>query len=70
MPEEVKAELHEQWLEGEDAKTRLRPNPTDRNLRKVVKTATKQHKRARAEGVQRFFEEYVRQVAGGIQEGD
>ena len=53
--EEVKAELHTRWLEREDARTRLRANPSDRNLRKALKTATKQLIRTRAEGVQRFF---------------
>ena len=40
-PEEVKAELHARWLEREDARTRLRANPSDRNLRKALKNATK-----------------------------
>ena len=35
-----------------------------------MKTATKQLKRARADGVQRFFEEYVSQLEGRIREGD
>ena len=69
-PEEVKAELHTRWLEREDARTRLRANPSDRNLRKALKTSTKQLKLARAEGVQRFFEEYVSQIEGRIREGD
>ena len=51
-------------------RTRLRANPSDRNLRKALKTATKQLKRARADGVQRFFEEYVSQLEGRIREGD
>ena len=69
-PEEVKAESRTRWLEREDARTRLRANPSDRNLRKVLKTATKYLKRARGEGVQRFFEEYVSQLEGRIREGD
>ena len=69
-PEEVKAELHARWLEREDARTRLRANPSDRNLRNAVKTVTKQLKRARAEGVQRFFQEHVSQLEGRIREGD
>ena len=69
-PEEVKAELHSRWLEKEDARTRLRANPSDRNQRKALKYATKQLKRAKAEGVQRFFEEYVSQLEGRIREGD
>ena len=48
----------------------LRANPSDRNLRKALKTATKQLKRARADGVQRFFEEYASQLEGRIREGD
>ena len=57
MLEEVKAELHiMRWLEKEDARMRLRANPSERNLRRAWKTATKQLKRARAEGLQRFFE--------------
>ena len=35
-----------------------------------MKTATKYLKRARGEGVQRFFEEYVSQLEGRIREGD
>ena len=35
-----------------------------------MKTATKQIKRARAGGVQRFFKEYVSQLEGCIREGD
>ena len=69
-PEEVKAELHARWLEREDARTRLRANPSDRNLRKALKTATKQLKRARVESVRKFFEEYVRKLEGRIREGD
>ena len=56
MLEEVKAELHMRWLEKEDARMRLRANPSERNLRRAWKTATKQLKRARAEGLLRFFE--------------
>ena len=70
MPEEVKAELHTRWLEREDARTRLRANPRDRNLRKALKVATKQLKPVRSEGVQRFFEENVSQLEGRIREGD
>ena len=35
-----------------------------------MKTATKQLKRARAEGVQKFFEQYVSQLEGRIRGGD
>ena len=35
-----------------------------------MKTATKQLKRARADGVERFFEEYVSQLEGRIRESD
>ena len=70
VPEEVKAELHTRWLEREDARTRLRANPRDRNLRKALKVATKQLKPVRSEGVQRFFEENVSQLEGRIREGD
>ena len=35
-----------------------------------MKTATKQLKRTRAKGVQRFFEEFVSQLEGRIGEGD
>ena len=69
-PEEVKAESLARWLESEDARTRLRANPSDGNLRRTLKAATKQLKRARADGVQRFFEEYVSQLEGRIREGD
>ena len=69
-PEEVKAELHARWLEREDARTRLRANPSDTNLRKALKTATIQLKPARTDGVQRFFEEYVSQLQGRVREGD
>ena len=69
-PEEVKAELHTRWLEREDTRTQLRANPSDRNLRKALRAATKQLKRARAEGVPRFFEEYVSQLEGSTREGD
>ena len=69
-PEEVKAEVHSRWQEREDARTQLRANPNDKSLRKALKVATKQLKRARTDGVQRFFEEYVRQLEGRIQEGD
>ena len=62
--------MHARWLEREDARTRLRANPSDRNLRKALKIATKRLKRARAEGVQRFFEAYVSQLEGRIPEGD
>ena len=65
-PEEVNAELHTRWLERQDARTRLRGNPGDRNLRKALKTAMKQVKRAWAEYVRRFFEEYVSQLEGRI----
>ena len=65
-----KAGLHARWLGREDARTRLRANPSDINLGKALKTATKQLKRARAEGVQRFFEEYVSQLEGRIRESD
>ena len=68
--EKVKAELHARWLEREDARTRLRANPSDTNLRKALKTATIQLKPARTDGVQRFFEEYVSQLQGRIREGD
>ena len=68
-PEEVKAELHTRWLDREDARTRLRVNPSDKNLRKALKAATKQLKCARAD-VQRFFGEYVSQLEGRIREGD
>ena len=63
-------ELQARWLEREDARTRLRGNPSDRNLRKALKTAMKQVKRAWAEYVRRFFEEYVSQLEGRIGEGD
>ena len=62
--------MHARWLEREDARTRLRANPSDRNLRKALKTATKHLKRARAEGVRRFFEEYVSQLEKRIREAD
>ena len=48
----------------------MRANPSDRNLQKALKTAIKQLKRARAEGVQRFFEACVRQLEGHIREED
>ena len=63
-------ELQARWLEREDARTRLRGNPSDRNLRKALKTAKKHLKRARAEGLQRFFEECVSQLEVRIREGD
>ena len=63
-PEEVTAKLHTPRFEREHARTRLRAKPSNRNLRKALKTATKQLKRARAEGVQRFFEEYDSQHEG------
>ena len=69
-PEEVKTEMHMRWLEREDARTRLRANPCDRNLRTAFKTTTKQLKRARVEVVRRFFEEYASQLEGRIREGD
>ncbi|CAN0537411.1 unnamed protein product, partial [Laminaria digitata] len=55
-PEEVKAEVQSRWQEREDARTQLRANPNDKSLRKALKVATKQLKRARTDGVQRFFE--------------
>ena len=61
--------MHTRWLDREDARTRLRVNPSDKNLRKALKAATKQLKCARAD-VQRFFGEYVSQLEGRIREGD
>lgn len=63
-------EFYSRWMDREDARTRLRPNPSDRYLRKALKAATKQLKRARAEGAQRFFEECVSQLEARIREGD
>ena len=57
-------------LEMEDARTQPPASPSDRNLRKALKTAMKQVKRAWAEYVRRFFEEYVSQLEGRIGEGD
>ena len=58
------------WQKKENARTQLRANPSDKNLRKAWKVATKQLKRARTDGVQAFFEEDVRQLERRIQEGD
>ena len=63
-------EFYSRWMDREDARTRLRPNPSDRYLRKALKAATKQLKRARAEGAQRFFEECVSQLEGRFRGGD
>ena len=63
-------EFYSRWMDREDARTRLRPNPSDRYLLKALKAATKQLKRARAEGAQRFFEECVSQLEGRFRGGD
>ena len=70
MPEEVKAEVHSRCQEKENARTQLFANPNDKKLRKALKVATKQPKRARTGGVQEFFEEYVRRLERRIQEGN
>ena len=58
------------WFEMHDARLRLRANPKDRNLQKAFKTATKQLKRMRTDGVWRFFEAYGSPLAGCIREND
>ena len=69
--EETKADLNARWQGREDAnKKRVRSAPNDRGLRRALKATTKQLKRTRAEAVQRFFNDYVRQLEGRIREGD
>ena len=68
--EETKAERNARWQDREDARKRVRSAPNDGGLRRALKATTKQLKRTRAEAVQRFFEDYVRQLEGCIREGD
>ena len=68
--EATKAELNALWQDGEDARKRVRSAPNDRVLRRGMKATTKQLNRTRAEAVQRFFEDYVRQLEGRMREGD
>ena len=68
--EDTRAELNARWKDREDAMKRVRSAPNDRGLRQALKATIKQLKRTRAEAVQRFFEDYVSQLEGRIQEGD
>ena len=70
MTEETKAALDARWQDREDARKRLRSAPNDRGLRRALKAISRQLKRTRTEAVQRFFEDYVRQLEGPIREGD
>ena len=65
-----RGDLNARWQDREDARKRVRSAPNDRGLRRAVKVTTKQLKRTRAEAVQRFFEDYVSQLEGRIQEDD
>ena len=66
--EKTKAELDARWQDRQDARKRLRSAPNYRNLRRALKSISKQLKRTRAEAVQRFFEDYVSQLEGRVRE--
>ena len=60
--------MHSRWQESENARTQLRAEPSDKRLRKALKVTTKLLKRARTDGVQRVFTQYIRQLERRIQD--
>lgn len=62
--------MHTQWQEREDAKTQSRATIIWTIVVKDIVEGRHQGERARAEGVQRLFEQYASQLQGRTREGN
>ena len=58
------------WQQREDARRRLRAEPHNSNLRKVVKMAEKNLRKVRKAAVLSFFWDFVRKLKTRTREGD